>query len=279
MAFISIMQARLGPPENGRSQVFPSSRWRGEFEAASFAGLNGIEWLYDPYGIDKNPLFNIQLTPQMLELSSQYGVEVRSVCADYYMDFPISRLCSADRDKLAINFIDLIRRCGAVGIRRIVLPLLETSSLVSLDDFKFAAEFISQSLPIAEESSVEIHLETDLAPAVFAVFLSTLDHPLVWVTYDTGNSASLGYDCIEELRTYGRRIGSVHVKDRILGGATVALGTGDTDFARIFAGLADLGYQGDFVLQAARSTPGSEIVLARQNRQFVDQLLTVAGLA
>ena len=36
------------------------------------------------------------------------------------------------------------------------------------------------------------------------------------VNYDTGNSASLGYDPSEEISVYGHRIINVHIKDRKL---------------------------------------------------------------
>jgi hexulose-6-phosphate isomerase len=87
--------------------------------------------------------------------------------------------------------------------------------------------------------------------------------------YDSGNSASLGYDVRQELAAYGNRIGSVHIKDRIRGGGTVPLGTGNADLPALFTELAATEYAGDFVLQVARELPGNEIAWARQNREWV----------
>jgi L-ribulose-5-phosphate 3-epimerase len=94
-------------------------------------------------------------------------------------------------------------------------------------------------------------------------------HRSIRVNYDSGNSASLGYHPVEEFAAYGERIGSVHVKDRVRGGSTVPLGTGDADFRAFFEGLGALRYQGDILLQAARGAPGAEVEWARQNRDFV----------
>ena len=47
------------------------------------------------------------------------------------------------------------------------------------------------------------------------------------------------------------------------------LGTGDADLPAVFAGLAALRYQGDYVLQVARGPDGSEVEWARQNRTFL----------
>jgi L-ribulose-5-phosphate 3-epimerase len=89
------------------------------------------------------------------------------------------------------------------------------------------------------------------------------------VNYDSGNSASLGYQVKSEFASYGNRIGSVHIKDRKLGGTTVPLGTGNADLQSVFRGLADLNYRGDYVLQIARSESGDEANWITRNRVWV----------
>ncbi|MNF08488.1 hypothetical protein D3C80_2089240 [compost metagenome] len=48
----------------------------------------------------------------------------------------------------------------------------------------------------------------------------------------------------------------MHVKDRVLGGTTVALGSGNADFPEVFGALRTLGYAGNFILQTARADDG-----------------------
>jgi hexulose-6-phosphate isomerase len=124
-------------------------------------------------------------------------------------------------------------------------------------------------VPALEETGVEAHLETDLAPEAFAALLARLPHPLIKVNYDSGNSASHGYDPAEEFAAYGERVGSVHIKDRVRGGGTVPLGEGDADFAALFPELARIGFARDLVLQVARPADGEEVAWARQNCAFV----------
>ena len=64
-------------------------------------------------------------------------------------------------------------------------------------------------------------------------------------------------------------MGSVHIKDRLLGGGTVAPGTGDADFPALAESLRKVAYKGDFILQVARGTSGDEVAWAKQNREFV----------
>jgi len=56
MTHIGIMQGRLVPPTDNRIQCFPRERWADEFALAAKAGLDCIEWIYDLYGADVNPL-------------------------------------------------------------------------------------------------------------------------------------------------------------------------------------------------------------------------------
>jgi hexulose-6-phosphate isomerase len=96
-----------------------------------------------------------------------------------------------------------------------------------------------------------------------------LTDPLLKVNYDSGNSSSLGYAPREEFAAYGERVGSVHIKDRLLGASTVPLGTGDADFPALAEGLKKVDYKGDFILQVARGASEDEVAWARRNREFV----------
>ena len=124
-------------------------------------------------------------------------------------------------------------------------------------------------LPDGEKTGVELHLETDLKPGDLVSVLERIFHPLLRANYDMGNSASLGHNPEEELTLLNPWLGSVHVKDRMLGGGTVPLGTGDTDFSTCFRLIAAAGFQGPFILQAAREETLDEVELAVRNRKFV----------
>ncbi len=128
---------------------------------------------------------------------------------------------------------------------------------------------LGDAAPFAHRKNVELHLETDLGPIEFATFLDSVPSENVKVNYDSGNSASLGYKVEDEFGAYGGRIGSVHVKDRVLGGSTVPLGTGNADFPALFSEMRRIGYRGDLTLQVARSEPGNEVSWAIANRAFV----------
>ena len=81
---------------------------------------------------------------------------------------------------------------------------------------------------------------------------------------------------MKELTILSPWLGSVHVKDRLLGGGTVPLGTGAADFPACFRLFRQSSYRGPFILQAARQEGMSETELVIRNRRFVEHLVTAA---
>jgi hexulose-6-phosphate isomerase len=253
---IGIMQGRLIPPEPGRFQSFPRTRWQQEFALAGAAGLDSIEWIYDLYGEDVNPIATAEGIQSMQRLAAEHHVSVVSICADYFIDKP-----TLDQAKLAW----LLKRCHLAGISRLVLPFVDASRIETPTQAETVTGKLREVLPQAARYEVEIHLETSLPPEAFVAMLNALPHPLIKVNYDSGNSASLGYSPTEEFAAYGNRVGSIHMKDRLRNGGTVPLGSGAAEFPALFKALKEVSYVGDFVLQVARETPGQELDLARRN--------------
>jgi L-ribulose-5-phosphate 3-epimerase len=266
---LGIMQGRLGPPEAGRFQSFPRARWREEFAVAAAAGLDTIEWIYDAYGEDANPLTTDQGIGELRALSATHGVSIESVCADWFMDFPLVGIESRTAQFRWEHLRWLMGRCAKLTINRIVVPFVDASAIRTAEDVAAVAAGINGLCESIGPLGVELHLETALAPAEFAALLARIVHPGVKVNYDSGNSASLGYRPAEEFAAYGARVGSVHLKDRRLGAGTVAIGEGDTDFAALFAALKKIGYGGDFIMQVARGTAGDELDWTRRNVRTV----------
>ncbi len=268
-ARLGIMQGRLVPPIGKTIQAFPRERWRDELPFAAAAGLSTIEWIHDLYGADVNPLLTDAGNAELQRLTRASGVEVRSVCADYFMDRPFVRVSDADRQARVRELDELLHRAARVGASRVVLPFVDASRIETEEDTQHVVASVQACLPTARALGVELHLETSLDPEKFAALLARMPDALVKVNYDAGNSASLGYAPSAEFAAYGPRVGSVHIKDRVLGGTTVALGTGNTDFPALFRALEAHDYAGDFILQVARGEPGDEVAWARRNRTFV----------
>ena len=205
----------------------------------------------------------------MLSLAQENEIVIRSVCADYFMDRPFLRASRDVQNRLIAKMEWLFSRCKLAGITRVVIPFVDNSRIENERETEQVIAILKSLLPSAESNNVELHLETSLSPMSFAALLMQCQSPFIRVNYDSGNSASLGYQVKNEFGAYGDRIGSVHIKDRKLSGGTVSLGTGDTDLHAVFRGLVDLNYCGDYVMQIARSEPGNEVNWIAQNRLWI----------
>jgi len=266
---IGIMQGRLLPKIDGRIQCFPAEQWRDEFPLAEKAGLQLIEWIYEIYGADKNPLATDEGIAELKALSSRYGIAVRSLCADYFMDRPL--LANPEENGKKLSW--LLGRCHLAGIRRIILPFVDASRLADSVAENALIDLLRPFASEAEPLGIELHLETDLPPVRFANLIKRLPEMVFKVNYDSGNSASHGYDVKDEFKAYGSRIGSLHIKDRVRGGGTVPLGTGNADFKALRSALDAVGYDDDVILQVARELEGNELEWIRSVRENVEKIL------
>lgn len=269
MTKFGIMQGRLLPPEAGRIQCFPRDGWESEFAHAAGVPFDYIEWVYDVYGYEVNPLGSAAGLDRQRKLAESSGVSIRSVCADYFMDKPLLRCNGEELDERLQELRRILLNGSAIGVNRIVIPFVDASAIRSSEDLDVVDEALNAGLRFADETGVEIHVETSLGPTEFAKLLDRVPQSKLKVNYDSGNSASLGFSPAHEFAAYGDRIGSVHIKDRVLHGTTVPLGTGNTDFRALFSCLEKIDYRGDFTLQVARGTAGDEVNWAKQNLAFV----------
>ena len=266
---VGIMQGRLLPMINGRIQCFPAKQWRDEFPLAEKAGLQLIEWIYEVYGADQNPLSTDEGIAELKGLSARHNIAVRSLCADYFMDRPLLAHPEESGKKLSW----LLGRCHIAGIRRMILPFVDASRLEGSIAEDALVKTLVPFFAEAERLGVELHLETDLPPDRLANLIARLPEPVFKVNYDSGNSASHGYDVAEEFSAYGFRIGSLHIKDRVRGGSTVFLGTGNANFPGLRKALESIGYNGDVILQVARQQEGNELEWIRSVRASVEKIL------
>lgn len=273
MRSLAVMQGRLLPPIDGRIQGFPAGRWAAEFACAERVGFSAIEWIYEQHGLDDNPLATIAGCRVVNHLQRDHGVAVRSVCLDFLMDEPVTSADDARRHALGSQVVELSARVAGLGVQRFVVPFVDASSVQDSSVWDKVIPWITEVAAGAAEHGVEIHVEADLSPIEFVEFLSQIGSGNVFVNYDSGNSAALGFDAAEELAAYGDRIGSVHIKDREKGGGSVPLGTGAADFAPLRDFLRGASYAGDVVLQVARGAAGEEEQWLREQAAIARRLL------
>ena len=249
MNSIGIMLGRLSHPVDNQIQNFPMDTWQKEFLLAEKIGFEVIEWVFD---LNPNPIMNKNQLSEIKEISKKHTISINSVCADYFMSKKLVDVSQYDLEKNIETLKQLIENCNYLGIKWLEIPLVDSSSLKNRNSQQKLVENLNPVLDYAEKNNVFLTFETDLEPLTFKNFLINFEHKNIKANYDVGNSTSLGYDVKNELEILSPWISNIHVKDRLIGGSTIPLGSGDVDFEQFFSALSTINYQGDLIIQGAR---------------------------
>jgi L-ribulose-5-phosphate 3-epimerase len=266
------MQGRLSDVINGKVQAFPTHTWESEFQIAGENQFEIIEWTIDYEGFSENPLVTELGQFRIRQLSKEHGIRVASVTADCFMQMPFWNLVADRRNQLEKAFRTLCTSAAAVGSRVIVLPLVDDGRPRNEEAFNYLIDLLWRFDQCFAKLGIAVALELDLSPESVAALLRKLPNR-VGINFDIGNSAASGFDPAREIREYGQRILNVHVKDRVLGGATVPLGQGCANFPVVFWELRSAGYSGNLILQTARSRDGDHLKDLVTYRKFIAEML------
>jgi len=261
---LGVMQGRLLPKYKGRYQAHPVKYWQDEFNVAASLNLDCIEFILDFNDINENPLIKSGGLEEIMLVSKKSGVVVKTICADYFMEAPLHSKDSMISSESQRVMLMLLKSAKILGIKDIVLPCVDQSSLKNPKAVGRFVNSLEALLMVAEDYNINFSLETDLNPQSFVNLLDQFNSNNIKVNYDIGNSASLGYNPLEELSAYGDKISDIHIKDRGLNGGPKILGNGDADFDVFFKKLKEFDYIGPFIMQAYRDDEGINV--------FVEQL-------
>ena len=250
---IGLMQGRLLPPLRHPIQEFPAERWPDEFPLAASLGFDNIEFIFGGDAIERHPLLEDGCASIAARVAAS-GVAAGSGCADYFMQ-PAFHPGGHGEVRSRVDLLRrLVRHVAHLGVTDIVIPCVDAASLKSAADQDRLMAALTEIVPACAEASVRLALELDLPPGATRHLLERCQSPWIRVNYDVGNSVAMGFDPAEEWAAYGTHISSVHVKDRLHGGGTVPLGSGDVDFEQFFHVTSTHGYEGLFTIQGARGT-------------------------
>jgi L-ribulose-5-phosphate 3-epimerase len=264
------MQGRLSPRIDGKIQAYPAKTWQREFQIAQEIGYSSIEWIIEkPFEV--NALMSKSGIQEINQVITDTGVKIDYVCADVFMQQPLVRMSQQTREenkKYLTNILLNAKEVGAIGVE---IPFVDSSSIKNENEKIELILCMQDAFGLAKEIELKVSLETDLNPTSFKDLLERINLEHVQANYDIGNSASLGFNPIEEIKAFGNRILNVHVKDRILGGATVPLGAGNSDIKLVFQKLNEIGYSGGITMQAARGE--DDVAVAKEQLSYTLELI------
>ena len=263
---IGFIQGRLSPLENGRIQSFPWANWKSEFQVANKNNLRLIEWTVDTPTLEKNPIASTNSVNEILQNSLDQRIKIPSVTCDFFMENPPWK---SNVEELENVLVQIMINMKSIFSKMLVIPLVDNSSITDTTSLDKLIKFFERIGPHIEKNNIQICFESDFSPSKLANFISEFPAKNFGINYDIGNSASLGFNPLEEINNYGNRILNVHVKDREFGGPTVPLGKGSVDFDLVFKSLIENQYKGNFILQTARSAEGEHLSTLLKYRSMV----------
>ena len=274
---IGFMQGRLSPLVNNQIQTFPFDHWLDEFPLAQRLGMSCMEWTLDYPKLHQNPLLLAEYQRKILNISEQYNVKIPSITLDCCMQRPFWK---AQNESILKTLLDdfklIINAANNIGANILVLPLVDNGSVETEKEYKLLKSSLLSLSGILTEKQIKIAFESDYFPSKLNNFIAHFDKTLFGINYDSGNSASLGFDPDKEFNQYGERIINIHIKDRKLYGSTVRLGLGNTNFNKVLKNINKINYQGNLILQTARSKNGEHFKELEINLNFVkDNILKI----
>ncbi len=272
------MQGRLSHLVDGRIQAFPWEFWRAEFQTAEQHGFRLMEWTLDQDRLYENPLLTASGQFDIKTLCQAHHVSIPSLTGDCFMQAPFWKKEGVESEALKRDFRAIAEACAIIGISMIVVPLVDNGRLENAGQEDALVSFLCDQTPFFAKNRLRVVFESDLGPVELAKLIARFDPEYFGINYDIGNSAALGFNPVDEIAAYGHRVVNVHVKDRLLGGTTVPLGTGAVDFNVVFASLAKAGYAGNYILQTARAADDDHsAILCRYRDMTTDWLNTHAA--
>jgi hexulose-6-phosphate isomerase len=270
---IGFMQGRLCELVDAKIQAFPWRDWEEEFSTAATINLHLMEWTLDQERLYENPLMTRNGQEKIRILCQKNNLLIPSLTGDCFMQAPFWKLNGKIQTDLQADFLAICRACSVMGIRIIVIPLVDNGRLENAQQEKTLIDFLLAQQSFLDKHQLRIIFECDFAPPDLARFIARFPSKYFGINYDIGNSAALGFNPAEEFAAYGTRVINVHVKDRELAGNTVALKMGNADFDTVFMSLAQLKYQGNLILQTARAAEGNHAEVLSRYRDLTQHWL------
>jgi hexulose-6-phosphate isomerase len=247
-ANFGVIQGRLSKQTPQGYQAFPWDSWADEFILAAQRRLSHVEWIVDLWRMYENPIFEVP--ERVREISEASSIPVRSICADFLMQYT-----KLDASEAIEPLTRIIRTMPTLGATHLVVPFVDQTSLLQ--------NRIPRGM-VKEVEGIQICIESDLPPNEFADFVLEFESEAIGINYDIGNSAAMGYNWRQEFEKYWTLINLIHVKDRIRGGASVRLGDGDAEIIEILNFVKEMNFAGPISIQAFRDFEG----LAAFDAQF-----------
>lgn len=200
--------------------------------------------------VEPNTLRRKSDVKALQKAAANAGVAIASVMNSDHWGYPLSSPKASVVNKSIQGMITSMENAAALGTDCVLLvPAVMTPDVTYEDAWKRSRAAIRRMLPTAKKLGVKIAVENVwnkflLSPIEFKAYVDSFKSPLVKAYFDVGNILLTGYPQ-QWIRTLGRRIARVHLKDFDAGTKQfVPLREGSLDWPAVRQALADIRYNG-----------------------------------
>ena len=223
----------------------PGGTIREKFELAKDAGFQGVEPGAALVQDEKS-------RAELKDAAAATGLEIPSIMGGKHWQCPLSSPSEETRKECMEDVEATIRLAKTVGADTVLLvPGVVTDDVTYEEAYARSSAAIKKLAKTAEEHQVYIAVENVwnkflLSPMEFCKFVDDIESPYVQAYFDVGNILLYGYPQ-HWIRSLGKRIKKVHVKDFKLGNKSfVWLLEGDVNWKEVAKAFKEIGYD-DYV--------------------------------
>lgn len=229
--------------------MLPTGAYRERFRLAREVGFEAVECA---------TVYGEAEAEQVKKASEEAGLPVHSVMNSDHWKYPLSSPDPEVVSKSLHGMETSLRNARLWGADTVLLVPAVVNPQVGYEQaWKRSQEHIRKLLPLAEKLKVVIGIENVwnkflLSPLEMARYVDEFCSPWVRAYFDVGNVALFGYPQ-DWIRTLGRRIAKIHLKDfqfkpdpqtRKRTADFVNLREGELDWKEIHRALGEIPYQG-----------------------------------
>lgn len=233
-----------GPSLEGRIfKAVKGGQQKGESVEAFFLRLKGLGF----HGVESG---NAGRAEEYRAAAAKTGVRVHGLLVPGHWGTRLSDPDPEVRDKGRRNMERAIRDAHALGGSSVLLvPGKVTGERETHDDvWNRSVEQVRQVVPLAAELGVRVLVETVWngfceSPEVFRDYLDEFDSPWVGAYFDIGNMQKFA-PAEEWIRTLGKRVVKLDIKDWGEKNGFCRLGEGDVDWDAVRTALHETGFAG-----------------------------------
>ncbi len=209
-----------------------------KFMAALDAGFEGIE-MDSPNGFDPD---------EVLAAKEATGIEIPGVVDSVHWRKTLGDPDANVRAEGVTGLETALRDCNIYGgTTALLVPAVVNAGISYEDAYERSLTEIRKVLPLAEELGIKIAIENVwnnflLSPLEAARYVDALGEHVGWYM-DIGNVVKYGWPA-HWIRTLGKRILKLDIKDYSRKTSWAPIGDGDSDWPEVMRALEDVGYEG-----------------------------------